>query len=517
MAGKPFRATFIWTSIISNLHTQVEVKQRRHNLKSYQDCFLGSEAVNVVLAHISSNRFFGDETVPRFKAVRLCQALMDSKVFEPVGVKVFKKDKKKAVFEDSSHSLYRFLGAATTSPPTLTNTNCNATIETSYDPSPMDQSSYTEESQEVRSYTPHFPVKELKSTEDRLGTLSLSSPLTPRMINLGLSEERLHELWHQQAITRLLQLIELPLLEDLLEGQDVSKLHLSSEDGEPDLLYASSYLDREVLKAFSEAHSDEWMLSAVDCLEFLPGKLVVEVSRGLAASAGDLHCCKRLLYQVLSRYYSRLQQPPLLSNHIFDIHSGISELLVNGKFERALEALQLSIKLQDARSREELWRLLKFMATAAKPQEVKIYKEAENRMAVKRSFSSAIVYSRKFSRGKAGLMVLFMMDNHRDLFKTPITLQKAVNERIINIMNGKDPDTITGLSYCTRVSAKTFSDNAGKTTKEELLSLMQVIYEKPTLSSKDKTRLLGQFYKAHPQVFIQYFGNKLSSINMMLC
>lgn len=38
-------------------------------------------------------------------------------------------------------------------------------------------------------------------------------------------------------------------------------------------------------------------------------------------------------------------------------------------------------------------------------------------MAVKRSFSSAIVYSRKFSRGKAGLMVLFMMDNHRDLFK----------------------------------------------------------------------------------------------------
>lgn len=165
MAGKPFRATFIWTSIISNLHTQVEVKQRRHNLKSYQDCFLGSEAVNVVLAHISSNRFFGDETVPRFKAVRLCQALMDSKVFEPVGVKVFKKDKKKAVFEDSSHSLYRFLGAATTSPPTLTNTNCNATIETSYDPSPMDQSSYTEERYSLEiNQVKEWLVKEIEAT-----------------------------------------------------------------------------------------------------------------------------------------------------------------------------------------------------------------------------------------------------------------------------------------------------------------------------------------------------------------
>lgn len=63
----------------------------------------------------------------------------------------------------------------------------------------------------------------------------------------------LHELWHQQAVTRLLQLIELPLLEDLLEGEEVSKLHLSSADGDPDLLYNSIYLDREVLKAFSEA------------------------------------------------------------------------------------------------------------------------------------------------------------------------------------------------------------------------------------------------------------------------
>ncbi|KAF6731195.1 DEP domain-containing protein 7 [Oryzias melastigma] len=489
MAGKPFRATYIWTSIISNLHTQVEVKQRRHNLKSYQDCFLGSEAVNVVLAHITANRFFGDEAVPRFKAVRLCQALMDSKVFEPVGVRVFRKEKKKAVFEDSSHSLYRFLGAATASSPTMANTSFNAAIENGYDPTPMDQSIYTEESQEMPSYTPQSPVKKQHSTEERLGTLGLSSPLTPRMINLGLSEER----------------------------EEVSKLHLSSADGDPDLLYNSIYLDREVLKAFSEAHSDEWMLSAVDCLEFLPGKLVVEVSRGLAASAGDLHCCKRLLYQVLTRHYSRLQQPPLLSNHIFDIHSGISELLVNGKFERALEALQLSVKLQDARSREELRRLLKFMTTAARPHEVKIHKETENRLAVKRSFSSAIVYSRRLSKGKSGLMVLFMMDNHSDLFKIPITLQKAVNERIINIMNGKDPDTITGLSYCTRVSAKVFSENAEKATKEELLSLIQLIYEKPTLSSKEKTRVLAQFYKAHPQVFIQFFGNKLSSINLMLC
>lgn len=48
---------------------------------------------------------------------------------------------------------------------------------------------------------------------------------------------------------------------------------------------------------------------------------------------------------------------------------------VNGKQSQALETLQLSLKLQDSRSREELRRLLRFMAIAARPQEVKLHKE----------------------------------------------------------------------------------------------------------------------------------------------
>lgn len=69
------------------------------------------------------------------------------------------------------------------------------------------------------------------------------------------------------------------------------------------------------------------MSGAVDCLEFLPDELVVEVSRGLAGCADDLPQCKRLLYEALAQHYGHAQQPPLLNNHVFDIHSGISELL----------------------------------------------------------------------------------------------------------------------------------------------------------------------------------------------
>lgn len=285
------------------------------------------------------------------------------------------------------------------------------------------------------------------------------------------------------------------------------------------------------------------MSGAVDCLEFLPDELVVEVSRGLAGCADDLPQCKRLLYEVLAKHYGNAQQPPLFSNHVFDIHSGISELLgkllrrpprrpadrgrvpilililssllsVNGKQGQALETLQLGLKLQDSRSREELRRLLRFMAIAARVQEVKLHKEVsaarlalfglfalfvvaangrripfqtENRMAVKRSFSSAIVYSRRLSKGKVDLMVLFMVDNHCDLFKVsgpmkrqlynrrlflkatqpvsnllrenvdhpffvpifpkqiPVSLHKLVSDRIMSIMKGNDPNVTTGL------------------------------------------------------------------------
>lgn len=43
----------------------------------------------------------------RDKVARVCQALLDCNVFEAVGTKVFGKDKKQSVFQDSRSALYR--------------------------------------------------------------------------------------------------------------------------------------------------------------------------------------------------------------------------------------------------------------------------------------------------------------------------------------------------------------------------------------------------------------------------
>ncbi|XP_026888573.2 DEP domain-containing protein 7 isoform X1 [Electrophorus electricus] len=499
MAGKPFRATFIWSSIITNLQSQVEVKRRRHNLKSYPDCFLGSEAVDVVLAHIIQSKFCGDEDVPRPKAVRLCQALMDSRVFEAVDTKVFGKEKRQAKFEDSSCSLYRFLNMPS---PTKNTMESGCSSHWSSKPS---------KSEEEQEYSNISPVKTDKSLEDVLGNLNSNTTITPQLMNLGLSQELVDEVWQQQTTLRLLQLIELPLLESLLEGKESPRPPLHGMDSDPDLLYTSNYVDREILKAFSEAQADDWLSAAVDCLEFLPDQLVVEVSRGLARCAEDTSQYKQLLYDILVQHYGKTEHPPLLSNHIFDIHSGISELLVNGKQEQALEALQLCLKLQDSRSREELRRLLRFMALASRPHKLKLHKEIENRMAVKRAFSSAIVYSAKLAKGKVDLLVLFMMDNHLDLFKIPVSLHKLVGDKLASIIKGKDPDVIVGTTYCRRLTGSAYVETIQKTTKEELWSLLRTIQENSRLSVKEKRRLLGQFYKGHPEIFVQYFGNQIAS------
>lgn len=109
----PCQTSFIWSRLISHLQSQVKVKRRRHFLKSHDNCFVGSDAVGVIQAYIIQSKILGDAEVPRAKAVRVCQALLDCKVFEAVAYKTFGKENKLSEFQDSISSLYRFLNTQT--------------------------------------------------------------------------------------------------------------------------------------------------------------------------------------------------------------------------------------------------------------------------------------------------------------------------------------------------------------------------------------------------------------------
>ncbi|XP_004585480.2 DEP domain-containing protein 7 [Ochotona princeps] len=483
VAQKPFGATYVWSSIINTLQTQVEVKKRRHHLKRHNDCFVGSEAVDVIYAHLMQNKYFGDVDIPRAKVVRVCQALMDYKVFEAVPTRVFGKEKKPA-FEDSSCSLYRFT--------TISNQDGQAGKE-NRSTSPFRNTDALFKSSDIKS----------ASLEDLWENLSLKPANSPHVnLSATLSPQVINEVWQEETIARLLQLIDLPLIDSLLRHQEmVPKVPPCSR--QPDLVSSSNYLDRAILKAYGDSQEDEWLSAAIDCLEYFPDHLVVDISRSFPEQPDGTDVVKGLLFDAISKYYSNRE--PLL-NHLSDVHNGIAELLVNGKTEIALEATQLFLKLLDTQNREEFRRLLYFMAVAAHPSEFKLQKDSDNRMVVKRIFSKAIVDNKNLSKGKTDLLVLFLMDHQKDVFKIPGTLHKIVSIKLLAIQKGRDPNKDAGYIYCQRINQSDYSNSTQKTTKDELLNLIKTIDEDSKLSAKEKKKLLGQFYKCHPDIFVEYFG-----------
>ncbi|XP_078112283.1 DEP domain-containing protein 7-like [Sander vitreus] len=566
VASKPVQSPSIWSGLISHLRSSVTVKRRRVHLKSHNDCFPGSEAVDVVAEHISCVKVFEGANVSRDKVVCVCQALLDCNVFEAVGTKVFGKDKKQAVFQDSKSALYRFVGVCSPSVDELERSLLVKGIQRLFCSAPSDRQeaqtcptgSHVQMSTPVKCTQASIKANQLDTPATAsLSLESLVDSVSPSRVQTDtvLPQSLVKEVWQEQTLLRLLNLVELPLLEGVLQCSQTPSPPLINllAHSNPDLIYSSNHLDRQIIRAFRDSQEDEWICAALDCLDFLPDQPVVELSRELphcfpqdqdsceqvpaGSSSQDrvqslrsvstpvnnsdeqpplsqrgLVQCKLLLYGTLVKHYSHADRPPLLPQHMTDIYTAITDLLVNAKLDIALEALQLCLKLLPSGCRDELLKLLTFMALAADPQRIKLDKEMENRQAVKRSFSRAILYSRVLSKEKEDLMVVFILSNIKDIFKIPGALHKGVSDKLASLVQGKQPD-VTGFTFCQRVSSRTCADSTKKTTNQELWIMLNSIHLDTKRSAKEKKRLLGQFYQAHPEIFTQYFGE--SAVNVL--
>ncbi|CAL8263389.1 unnamed protein product [Merluccius merluccius] len=518
-----------WSGLIAHLKASVHVKRRRVHFKSHGDCFLGSDAVDVVADHLSHVRGLQGATVSRNKVVCVCQALLDCKVFEAVGTKACGKDKNQDVFQDCKNALYRFR---------------------THTPS-VDELERGVLSQGIQKFfctdASDGPVKSMETHLENLSSASLSlaivdtDTLSPSRLQTDavLPHTLVNEVWQEQTTLRLLKLVDLPLLDGVLQCNLNQHPHTSGPNplapSNPDLIYSDHHLDRRLLQAFRDSNEDEWLCAALDCLALLPDQPVVELSRELpncfpqeaecpeymvadslspqegncAFSPGGLGQCKLLVYEILVKHYTHTDRPQLLPEHLTDVYTAIIDLLVNAKLDKALEALQLCLKLLPPSCREELRRLLTFMSLAADPQGIRLDKEMENRLAVKRSFSRAIVHSKALSKEQEELMVVFMLSNRQEIFRIPGALHKAVSDKLANIVHGKPPD-VTGSTFCQQVYRG--SAHSKENTHVELRALLSNIHLDPKISHKKKKGLLRQFYQAHPEVFEQYFGNSALSI-----
>nr|XP_020460026.1 DEP domain-containing protein 7-like isoform X2 [Monopterus albus] len=558
VSSHPVKSACLWSGLISHLRSCVTVKRRRVHFKSHSDCFLGSEAVDVLEEHI--NRFKGLQgaKVSRDKVVWVCQALLDCSVFEAVETKVFGTEKKQDVFQDSKSTLYRFVNVHMPSVDELERIIPVSGIQNLFCSAPADRQEELTcpAGSHVQLSTP-VKFTQASTKANQLDTpVSASLLLEPVVDRPSPSPSRAHtgavlpqslvdEVWQEQTLLRLLNLVELPLLEGVLQCSQTPSSPTSSHllaYGSPDLIYSSNYLDRQILKAFRDTQEDEWLHAALDCLDFLPDQPVVELSRELQHcfplnrercdqvpagssvqdvghssdeqphhSHSSLARCKRLLYETLVKHYSHTERPSLLPQCMTDIYTAIIDLLVNAKLGAALEALQLCLKLLPHSCREELRRLLTFMSLATNPQGIKLDKEMENRLAVKRCFTKAVVHSKVLSKDKVDLMVVFMLSNVKEIFKIPGALHKGVSDKLASLAQGEHPD-VTGSPIYQQASSRICTDSTKKTTNQELWALLNSIHLDTKISVKERKRLLRQFNQAHPEIFNQYFGDTALSM-----
>ncbi|NXA62563.1 DEPD7 protein, partial [Mohoua ochrocephala] len=469
----PFQATQLWNSIIHALHNQVEIKRRRQHLKTYRNCFTGSNAVDVVLSHLMQSMYLSCNDISRLKGVRVCQALMDHKVFEPVGAKLYLfKNGKETEFEDTDTSLYRFVNSSLD--PLLPRKN-------------KDNESLSPE-QICKQKT-----KRRSKVEELLRSIYVHAFLPPKIIinepTRLLSKGVIEDVWKQQTLLRLLQLIDVPLLEDILASSVKTKS--DSFGKEEDMIISNTFLDREVTCSLNLPELDRWLYAAIECLEYFPDQFLVMVSQQLPQSANNpssLNTYKKILFDVIVKYYSQ-KKDSLLATQDFDIHSGIIELIEKGKTDQALEALQLYLKLLAPNTSEELHRLLTFLAIASESEGYRLQKQFENRFVIIKTCTKFILQNRALSKPQAELLTQFLMDNHSELFKAPLTLLELTSRRLQSLLEGQDPDINSGFTFCQRITTKEYEDQKQQ-TNQYLLALIKEMDNDPTVPSKQKKKLI---------------------------
>ncbi|XP_061815815.2 DEP domain-containing protein 4 isoform X2 [Nerophis lumbriciformis] len=493
----PFGATQLWHNIIQALHSQVEVRRRRRHLRTHTNSFTGSDAVDAVLSYLMQNTNIYATDVSRLKAARLCQALMEAKVFEPVGAKLFRRDKDEA-FEDNSGSLYRFLDSKSD----MTQIG-SKDVENQRKDFGMKKSKRAKLNDMLTISNPLAVGPSDKKVETLLRSFNL--PPSAATASTFLPKTAVEEVWKQQTLLQLLQIVELPMLDCILASPARSgRVPLANQD----LVIPNTYLERELPDTLHLPHWDGWLSAAVDCLELFPDQLIVVAGEQLQWQDGAEQPASqnRVLFDIIAKYYSGREKAPILSGRYLDVHVAILKLLEEAKVHDAIKASQLCLRLLQTSSRDELRRLLAFMAAAARPHACRLQKQRDNRTVISRTFLKAIVHNAELTKSQSETLVLFLMDNHKDLFKTPTSLIEAVRRTLRIMRDGKDADSIATFNFCHQVTPQQYQEQREAATLDSLQRLLRDI-SISSMPAKEKRRILKEFERHHPAVFLQHLAS----------
>jgi len=508
MTSTGFHATEMWRDMIGILHEQVSVKNRRHLLKSYSGVFTGSNAVDVLFGHKQMRPDLFTDNTTRENIVRLCQRFLESRVFFPA-----KQDLQNQIryekFEDSNTSFYRFnpdgnyLGAPeaartpfqdmsnasnrttqnhsqqrANSEPDLTRVDCN--MECSFSSPDRCHQSYSPSSTGI---TKHFSFMRKQRTRN----LAFSGFSGHVVENNHAKEEtdpfddELDSKIERECVrVRLLQLLDLQFVEGFV---------CSPSAGQTQGITKASRPLVDVLRFHSLFNSslDPWIKRAIDVMQHIPdAENHLNQIKNYSSNRK-----KVLLFEVISAYYTRLQQP-LISSQWDEVINAIQSLI--NEQRDSSEALQLFLRLISNEEREELHHLFSFLYIVQVSGNVVLSDRYTNDVVVRLKFSTTIFPS------CGQVMLKACLDRINDAFTLPENIQKQIHTKIQLLRAGQieSPNVRPDYLFASQINSSEFQRQRSEGTNIEVLKLIKDIENNPNFTIQRKNELISSLKSQHP-------------------
>ncbi|XP_074642684.1 DEP domain-containing protein 1A-like [Tubulanus polymorphus] len=243
----PYRATKMWNDVVYAFKSGMPVGRHRRNMKTFETCFVASDAVDWLHSYLKNNPNFGAD-VTRYQTIQLLQKFQKAQVFRDVRGNKHNKDQ----FEDNGR-LYRF-GSST---PAKSSKQRPALA-------PKTDNSSNFQTHEKKMDDTYKQQQCDPETQQGLSKCHLvARPLT---------REETQTTWKQMTLTRLQTLLGLRNIKEILEVNCINAKYM---------MHNATYVSRYgiVNNIPKEDQLPHWILSAMRCLAYWPERVEENLPR----------------------------------------------------------------------------------------------------------------------------------------------------------------------------------------------------------------------------------------------
>ncbi|ESP05463.1 hypothetical protein LOTGIDRAFT_208491 [Lottia gigantea] len=463
----PYRATKLWNDVIYMFRNEMPCGKHRRYMRTHEDCFVASAAVEWVHNYMNNNPNFEKE-VTKVQTVQLLQKIYKAGVFEDVrGPKHGRAD-----FAENGR-LYRFTHKS--SPTKATTSTARTPLSTHKNLINCDSPTTTHDK----------PCKQFN--EDDLRSCHLVAKI--------LTPDEIEDVWKTFSLSRLQSTIGIENLTDIMDSHLVSGHNI---------MHNCIYINKSglVTNVDIKEQLPPWAMSAMKCLARWPEK----VEENLPNYAGF----EKDVFGVVKDYFNSLSEP-LMTYNMYEVITnvyGMYDSLTSE--EKAKKALQLVCLILPPANRRKLQLLLKLMFKMCNNTEMNLDSSQSTRSLVLHTFYRCILSCNDRNEMDEVLviqLVAFLMDHHTEIFSVPTELKIAVEERLTTLQKPKimySPNDPT-LNYCQQVGVEQFEHIKFENSQKALVSLLEGIIIDTNMTEKEKRKRLKLFQKTYPDIYNKRF------------